>query len=183
PLDLQSQQIRVISILPRTSDGTLRCQLDTQVLDDESNLLGYSAVSYTWGDASQTRSILLNGSPFPVRENLWNFLDQMERNHDDQQLPLWIDALSINQSDLTERSHQVALMGKIYSRASSVVVWLGPGTEETDKHLPTLETLSQIPSEKVDTSTWDPDFVSCMLDICYLPYWTRVWIVQEFILA
>lgn len=40
-------------------------------------------------------------------------------------LLLWIDALCINQDDLQERSHQVQMMKQIYSRASSVLVWLG----------------------------------------------------------
>ncbi|KAK0622634.1 heterokaryon incompatibility protein-domain-containing protein [Immersiella caudata] len=39
--------------------------------------------------------------------------------------PLWIDAFCINQSDPKERQHQVLLMDKIYSRAQSVLVWLG----------------------------------------------------------
>ncbi|OGM40740.1 hypothetical protein ABOM_011033 [Aspergillus bombycis] len=39
--------------------------------------------------------------------------------------PMWIDSISINQKDTTERNMQVALMSDIYSKAMSVVVWLG----------------------------------------------------------
>lgn len=38
---------------------------------------------------------------------------------------LWIDALCIDQQNLTEKSQQVAMMNKIYSRANEVLVWLG----------------------------------------------------------
>jgi hypothetical protein len=38
---------------------------------------------------------------------------------------LWIDAICINQSSLSERSDQVALMSTIYSRASQNLVYLG----------------------------------------------------------
>lgn len=39
---------------------------------------------------------------------------------------IWADAVCINQSDVEERSEQVALMGEIFRRAYQVVVWLGP---------------------------------------------------------
>lgn len=38
---------------------------------------------------------------------------------------LWVDAICINQQNVTERSQQVQLMREIYSRATGVVVFLG----------------------------------------------------------
>lgn len=38
---------------------------------------------------------------------------------------LWMDAICINQSDTTEKGHQVALMGRIYRDTQRVVVCLG----------------------------------------------------------
>lgn len=38
---------------------------------------------------------------------------------------MWIDAICINQSNLKEKGHQVALMGRVFSDARRVVVWLG----------------------------------------------------------
>lgn len=43
----------------------------------------------------------------------------------DETVTLWIDSICIDQSNLAEKSMQVALMGQIYSLASSVMVWLG----------------------------------------------------------
>ncbi|KAI0017670.1 heterokaryon incompatibility protein-domain-containing protein [Xylariomycetidae sp. FL0641] len=40
-------------------------------------------------------------------------------------LPLWADALCINQDDFAERGAQVLLMREIYSSATAVVSWLG----------------------------------------------------------
>ncbi|KAK3722438.1 hypothetical protein LTR37_002430 [Vermiconidia calcicola] len=41
---------------------------------------------------------------------------------------LWIDALCINQDDRNEKTHQVAMMGRIYQEAEEVLIWLGePG--------------------------------------------------------
>lgn len=40
---------------------------------------------------------------------------------------IWADAVCINQQDDAEKSHQVPLMGSIYSLAKTDAVWLGPG--------------------------------------------------------
>lgn len=44
--------------------------------------------------------------------------------------PIWIDALCINQDNLEERSSQVALMNKVYSRAYIAIIWLGEPENE-----------------------------------------------------
>lgn len=46
---------------------------------------------------------------------------------------VWVDAVCIDQSNLTERGHQVKMMGYIYSKASRVLVWLGADTDATPK--------------------------------------------------
>ncbi|KAH6706417.1 heterokaryon incompatibility protein-domain-containing protein [Leptodontidium sp. MPI-SDFR-AT-0119] len=40
-------------------------------------------------------------------------------------LPIWVDALCINQADLAERAAQVQLMGRIYKSAHMVFAWVG----------------------------------------------------------
>jgi len=44
---------------------------------------------------------------------------------------LWVDAVCIDQSDVEEKSHQVALMPEIYFTATKVLCWLGTSTPET----------------------------------------------------
>lgn len=58
------------------------------------------------------------------RENL------RTENYDDSSL-LWVDTLCINQTDLQERSHQVNMMGKIYSKADRVLIWLGEESQDS----------------------------------------------------
>jgi hypothetical protein len=59
-----------------------------------------------------------------------NLLDALRRlRSTSKSRLLWIDAICINQRNLDERAEQVPLMGKIYSGASKVVVWVG---EEDD---------------------------------------------------
>jgi uncharacterized glyoxalase superfamily metalloenzyme YdcJ len=64
-----------------------------------------------------------------VRQNLWDFLDQAQKvQYEDY---LWIDALSIDQTNHSERDRQVAIMGSIFSQAAKTIVWLGTATGNT----------------------------------------------------
>ncbi|OAG06026.1 HET-domain-containing protein [Paraphaeosphaeria sporulosa] len=38
-------------------------------------------------------------------------------------MPLWVDAVCIDQSNTSERTYQVRMMDRIYSEAECVVVW------------------------------------------------------------
>ncbi|GIZ45998.1 hypothetical protein CKM354_000914100 [Cercospora kikuchii] len=95
-----------------------------------SRSLYYDAVSYTWatenGDASLSHFMLLNGLRLNITKNLAEGLRRLRSRIESKQL--WIDAVCINQCDLTERSSQVAIMFDIYRLARNLIVWLGEGT-------------------------------------------------------
>ena len=64
---------------------------------------------------------IISGYPRPTKDD-----------HDKTALPrltLWIDAVCINQNDISERNHQVLLMGDIYRGATTVLSWLGSHPE------------------------------------------------------
>ena len=103
----------------------------------------YGALSYTWGDQSQTRPILLNDTVFHVGRNLEAALRRLTRHPDyaDGGLKLWVDAICINQGDLRERGRQVRRMGDIFSRALIVTIWLGELSTDTTDGMAELQTL------------------------------------------
>lgn len=90
----------------------------------------YSALSYTWGDGSQTGFITVGESNFRVRKSLEVALFHL--TPDVEPLSLWIDALCINQNNEGEKTEQVQQMQHIYSMATSVITWLGPAAENSD---------------------------------------------------
>jgi hypothetical protein len=45
---------------------------------------------------------------------------------------LWIDFISINQTDNSEKNVQVRMMGRIFSAAKKAVIWLGRPYETDD---------------------------------------------------
>lgn len=55
------------------------------------------------------------------------------RQPDDERV-LWADAVCINQKDIVERGHQVAIMSPVYTSTTEVSVWLG---QEPASPLPT----------------------------------------------
>lgn len=63
----------------------------------------------------------------PITANLYSALRFLRLP--DAPLVLWVDAVCIDQRNNNERSSQVALMGRIYSLAERVLVWLGEEEE------------------------------------------------------
>jgi len=181
-----STNIRVIEILDGTqpmesSAGALvSCKFHTISLEKPPV---YTALSYTWGSPDVTKTIELDGTPFEVRENLWDFLRQAQCNRSSRSRYLWIDALCINQSRVTERNHQVGMMGEIYSKAANVAVWLGSKNPEVelgtlkkafifeDGHSPYIEKIF------LDRG------VAALEELSARDYWTRLWVLQEYVLA
>lgn len=115
--------------------------------------------------------------------------------------PIWIDAICIDQGNHEERSQQVQIMGKIYATANLVVSWLG---EILPQHVAGMEALVQIHNAsktkpihedyswvEENTSLWqwdyemrEPNAVWKSLErILNLPYWRRVWVIQELIMC
>lgn len=121
PLNSNGKEIRLLRLLPGIGDDRVACELYPVSLDEHAP--AYEALSYTWGKASETEMMLLDGWPFQATGSLESALTRLR--YEDKARLLWVDALCINQADLKERSEQVALMGEIYSRTQQCLIWLG----------------------------------------------------------
>ncbi|KIX02786.1 uncharacterized protein Z518_08728 [Rhinocladiella mackenziei CBS 650.93] len=150
----------------------------------------YVAISYTWGNAEQTREIRVNGRPFRVRVNLWNLLLHLRQRGEWRFL--WIDALCIDQQNLEERNFHVQLMGRIYDSSERAIVWLGLPSEDR-RQARVMEFISEMASyrKKHSPSAFRDLFLvdafaqrwTNLLELCRCTYWTRTWIIQEFVQA
>jgi Heterokaryon incompatibility protein (HET)/Protein kinase domain len=111
-----------------------RAMLDTTSLDI---LPAYTALSYTWGDAKNTKITRLNAVEAEITSNLEAALRHLwcENKHN----TLWIDAVCINQYDMAERKEQLAIMKDIFDQAESVIAWLGLASENSDQVIDFLE--------------------------------------------
>lgn len=124
--DLPDGSIRVILLKPGPPEAPLQAELHSVRLEiGTAASHSYEAISYCWGDAGFTRKLdLLGQGTLPLTESL--FLALHSLRHTERPRTLWADAVCINQSDLEERSAQVAVMGDIFAQADRVLVWLGP---------------------------------------------------------
>ncbi|KAF2722182.1 HET-domain-containing protein, partial [Polychaeton citri CBS 116435] len=112
--------IRLITLYRGYDDDPIEVSLRTT---DAVSDKGYDALSYTWGDAKDTKCVWVDRRFVRVTRNLYIFLRELRKPNED--LRLWADALCINQKDDDEKSAQVGLMPDIYPRANKVICWLG----------------------------------------------------------
>jgi hypothetical protein len=197
---LEGREIRLLYLCASPdSQRQLECYCRSFDLDDAPP---FEALSYVWGDddPSTKTSILFNDKVTQVGESLSDALTRL-RLPDSTRI-LWADALCINQDDNEEKSHQVPLMRSIYSSARRTAVWLGHGDthriQETIKCVRVIadacreygrtRTLARSPSKRYNSLTlpedlFNPDVCSGLSELYSLPWFERVWCVQEICLA
>jgi ankyrin repeat protein len=174
-LNHERREIRLLEILDDDANEEISCRILVYSLDDAPP---YTAVSYTWGAANANCTIQVNGHGFSVRKNIWRFLVQMRNQPDRGSRKFWIDALCINQADPLERTHQVSMMAHIFQSARQVYVWLGPAYDQSDL---AMRRLSKIKTWKQDF--WSRPEASALRSLLQRPYWERLWVFQELVLA
>jgi len=184
--------IRLIIIPPKASGNrtvttvnsdAFQCSLiHTTLSRCENEIIDhYTALSYVWGDATDTRTIWVNESPVQVTVNLYAALNDLQ--DEIRVLRLWADALCINQQDDEEKNRQVMMMGRIYTLAHHTVIYLGPLTVASEALLKALASNTGTGGEVIigdlDRSVID----SGRLDLLRRPWFNRVWVLQELVLA
>lgn len=162
PINPAEGEIRLAELAAGNYDDALVIRLHIHSLSS-SKVPCYEALSYVWGKEMSPQKLLVNGKALPVTTNLDCALRHLR--YQDRARLIWIDALCINQADITERNSEVQLMSRIYSTASAVVIWLGPG-DDSD-----AEAISKIISWQ---TTWDLPFYRTLIRICKRPWFRRV---------
>jgi hypothetical protein len=193
---LSHSHIRLLRLEPHAHalGSPIRCQLVCVELSSAH----YEALSYCWGDISEKKDILIGEKVMAVGENLWSALDHLrgcdcttcglERGGGGASTDhlssryLWVDALCINQNDVQERNHEVARMGDIYRKAQRVLAWLGPGGRATDLAMNILNSIGDMRGTP-NGFLWRLSDRKALQSFVQHPYFSRMWIVQEVILA
>jgi hypothetical protein len=118
PLDPDINTIRIVTLEPGDFETPMHCTLQHADLDTHTQ---YEALSYVWGDPKLTTPIRFeNDAAFPMTKNLERALRYLRA--EDTPGVLWINAISINQSNMPERSQQVRKMAVIYELADKVLL-------------------------------------------------------------
>jgi hypothetical protein len=134
-LRLSRQDIRLFALELDHADeitGTL-------LAFERSKCPPYSALSYVCGQGSYDQEIYVNGGRLFVKPNLLAALKQFKScairsvreekvsfiQPQDKFCWLWVDAMSINQADATEKAEQIGEMHHVYREATRVTACLG----------------------------------------------------------
>ncbi|KAL2063514.1 hypothetical protein VTL71DRAFT_5319 [Oculimacula yallundae] len=145
----------------------------------------YEALSYVWDQCPAMEEGAPSQNP---ATNLTRALEHLRRVAEPDGRVLWIDALCINQNDVDERNHQVTQMGEIYSHAETVILWLGDGQSASVLAIRSLSESSSdywnVSSDNTDAASWTTlPILMAFRALCRQKYWTRLWIIQEVLLA
>jgi hypothetical protein len=123
----------------------------------------------------------VNGKLCCVRENLYNFLNTFSKPQTAEERDyLWIDQICIDQSDVGERNHQVGMMADIYRNCDFVITWLDASASKGADSIRDGWVFDQLQHPEVNM---DRIAYKCVNKFLKNRYFTRLWIVQEVLLA
>jgi hypothetical protein len=155
----------------------------------------YHAISYAWTHGPQDlRTLKLNGMKLLVRGNVHDILVRCSSFYEPQLI--WIDSICIDQGKLSEKTLQVRKMRDIYSKAAHVLVCLGNGPAYLAQDLMReLKLVRQSFGEtylvghvmgfinRRKTDIYLRARVKALQDLLQHPWFRRIWVVQEFVVA
>lgn len=227
PLPDPAKYIRLLEVLDDKYSKSIkvRCTLTTWPIDSAPL---YHAISYTWGDPKSNTFILMNDKTLQVRTNCEFALKQAywyrrsqsywyrkwrSRWYEESRPEwysksryFWLDAICIDQTNLEEKSKQVAMMGSIYKKASHVLACIGDHADDSLFFFRTLYGLNRYVVGKREMFRPDEDkafhgkngnngvsrrfrmlhrlstthrFILALARLAVRPYFTRMWILQE----
>ncbi len=212
PLDVDIQEIRLVRIEPsEKTSAHLGLTVEHFPL---ASAPPYCALSYTWGapyrdlspewdQPSATHTIHLNGFEFQVRWNLHAAMTSLSKHTAEM---MWIDALCIDQSNISERNQQVQMMGSIYKKSKTTFIWLGPNSDHFSSAWSTIKYYFES-KDKWSERLWRgvswrkltvderakyqsyaehdlnrekfQEELGSLADLLKCPWFRRVWVVQE----
>jgi hypothetical protein len=99
-LNHQSREVRVLFLCEGHGDSLVECTLKIISLDDGAAY--FNALSYVWGDANETTTIMVNQLPVAITKSLEKCLQSLRHytaSHaqilDPPPLTIWVDAVCI----------------------------------------------------------------------------------------
>jgi hypothetical protein len=171
-LDESQRQFRLLRLC-NSDPECIKCELETFSLADD-DMPAWKALSYRWGDDEPNFVIHLNDAAIPIRKNLHKIMTQMAT--EERRYWIFIDALCINQENEAEKPGQVQLMGELYRQADEVVTWVVYEPEDDQEDGAEGPTYDPYQSPSV----WRAQLEDAVFQNSY---WSRLWIVQEVLLA
>jgi hypothetical protein len=146
----RNDNIRLLSLLPGEGNDIIHCSLSLSSLSEElmQPSCEYEALLYTWGSSERPQRVLIDDLDFPVTANLYDALREIRFRSKTR--TLWVDAICINQDDISERHDQVQKMAHIFKASKNVLFWPGEegnGTTNLQRNQVAEQDVSSVPDE------------------------------------
>jgi hypothetical protein len=192
--DLKASEIRLLKLSPGSGIDPLEGTIEDVALEEAGS---FCALSYVWGiDSTSIAPSYLHTADGVI--TITASLHSALRSVRDKCLPkrLWIDAVCINQRNLTEKAMQIRLMNSIFRTAEYTIAWLGHNQDRSDQVINNLQRICQdqktsywpkylsdnskprITVPSADQGIWSD--LDAFLD---RGWFKRMWIVQELVLS
>lgn len=187
PLDYVLDEIRLVTLWKADNyTDPIQTSFSYKVLHDDTT---YHCLSYTWGSEEANCPILLGHQTYHIRKNLDSFLRAVRTPVN--KVVIWVDAICIDQNNITERNRQLSRMLEIYQSSDCVVSWIGEADATSDMALDLIEELKYCPAiREKENGEWDvknpaafPRQLAALYRLLLRPYFRRVWIIQELAVA
>lgn len=182
-LPLKTDGIRLVHLYPaKCISSTIEIDVVSYELDSAPP---YEALSYRWGSANDLSDILIKSmrTSFALTSNLLDALKRLRLSSETR--IIWVDSICINQSNIRERSEQTQNMGRIFSKAQCVRMWLGEAAENSESAIRLLQACSKLSSDggAVSKAVLSTQGCEGLIELLNRPYWQRMWVFQEIVLA
>jgi len=200
---LKSQRpLRLLCLLPGQFDDELRIEIQEGTIEELETPgcfdTSFQALSYVWGTRDNPATIWIGERTLSVTQNL--SIAMRHLRHADEPSLLWVDAICIDQSNTSERSRQVALMGDVFRLAKTVVYWVGPEENDSDYAMQLIYDVSEkvqltetanrfkpIRGSWEDSGWYSPSEplyhaereVAALSNFILRPWFERLWVRQE----
>ncbi|KAI0458461.1 HET domain-containing protein [Xylaria acuta] len=171
----------------------------------------YFALSYSWGKQIQDVPMVVDGQVLSVSPSMTDAIRRLrelvvvDSTSTTRVKWVWIDKICINQDDLSERSNQVQLMNSIYSQAIRTLIWLGTDFDACSAAwglIDQIYSVFQRENQRAEFVTdiplriytdrnhaasglpgWDDEPWKHLRRLFELPWFTRIWVIQEVALS
>ncbi|KAI0191533.1 heterokaryon incompatibility protein-domain-containing protein [Xylaria flabelliformis] len=147
----------------------------------------YEALSWCWGTGEEVHAIRIEQNREVFKRKIRKELALALRylRFPDKKRIIWVDSICIDQDNHKERSHQVQMMSRIYTRAKNVCIWLG--TDDGDSYAAIKFIKSEVLDFKnLDTIYSDKKYAHkwrALMMLMQRPWFSRRWTIQEISLA
>ncbi|TQN72866.1 Heterokaryon incompatibility protein 6, OR allele [Colletotrichum shisoi] len=181
---LSGDQIRILELLPSGDEGPAAPLRGHVYIVSLSSNPDYEAVSYVWGKPDGRTNIEVSGRSFGISSNLDALLRRLRYTNRKRQI--WADQICIDQSNLSEKTTQVKMMGDIYSKCRQCLIWMGEIPESIPQsgvedaiHL--LEFMATPDDVNVPEFLSTRDKFLKVFEVLYLihphgnTWWSRIW--------